>query len=256
MRVRSLTRHGQTEKGSEAGPEVYTLILENPGWPEWTPGQFAMVRSPEWKDLTWGRPLSICDVTDEALILFFQVYGRGTERLGRVREGETLTVWGPLGKGFAVEPERKTLILAGGVGLPPFVGYARRHPAPENVSLFFGRRTGLEYYPIYEDAARAVAAESFLEQSRADLNIFISMIRERMENHADGLTLACGPTPFLRTIQKFSLELQSKCQLSLENKMGCGVGACLGCVVKASGGWPVPVCQLGPVFWADKVDLD
>jgi len=71
-----------------------------------------------------------------------------------------------------------------------------------------------------------------------------------------GLVLACGPLPFLRTAQRFALELGVRTQLSLENKMACGVGACLGCVSPDASGWPVQVCSEGPVFWADSITLE
>ena len=78
-----------------------------------------------------------------------------------------------------------------------------------------------------------------------------------------GLVLACGPTPFMKTVQKFADEVGVRCQLSLENRMACGVGACLGCVSKTTEKWPVPakrggqvqVCNHGPVFWSDQIEL-
>ena len=96
-----------------------------------------------------------------------------------------------------------------------------------------------------------------------DLDNLIFSLEERIKEYAsqNGLILACGPTPFLRTIQKFASQYHARCQLSLENKMACGVGGCLGCVVRTTEAWPDPAkrgapvqcCTQGPVFWSDQV---
>lgn len=249
---------------SGMGPRFHILRLEHPDWPVWRPGQFVMLRpKKEWGDLVWGRPFSICKMTETELVLFFQEVGRGTERMGQLRSGDAVTLWGPLGRGFAVEPATPTLLLAGGIGIAPFVGYIEHHPAPCNLVLEFGHRMPLECYP-FKEVASVVSAGAHLETCRADLTAFIELMEQRIRNMRGGLVLACGPTPFLRTVQKISLEYGVRAQLSLESRMACGVGACLGCVVKSAErmknvpvpGWPVQVCQCGPVFWADEIDLN
>jgi len=98
------------------------------------------------------------------------------------------------------------------------------------------------------------------------LDRFIAAMRSRMEEYAgkNGLALACGPLAFLRTVQKLAAHTGLRTQLSLETRMACGVGACLGCVATTTDAWPVPgktnwpvqTCSHGPVFWADHVLLD
>lgn len=255
---------GMESKESGAGPRFHILRLARPDWQTWRPGQFVMVRpKKEWGDLVWGRPFSICRVTDKELVIFFQEAGRGTERMGMLCPGDMVTVWGPLGRGFAVERDTPTLMLAGGIGIAPFSGYIEQHPAPHNLTLEFGHRMPLECYP-FKDMAAKITANAHCETCRADLTAFIERIGQCIHDTRDGLVLACGPMPFLRTVQKFSLECGVRAQLSLESRMACGVGACLGCVVKSAErmknvpvpGWPVQVCQCGPVFWADEIDLN
>ncbi|MDR2892777.1 MAG: dihydroorotate dehydrogenase electron transfer subunit [Deltaproteobacteria bacterium] len=253
----------------------YALRLSRPNWADWTPGQFVMIRPETWgPELPWARPLSICMLSAD-LILFFQIVGRGSKRLAELRHGDKVQVVGPLGTGFQVEKDTPTLLLAGGMGIVPFVGYVQRHPGPNALSLLFGHRAPLEYYP-FEHFDDKVEARHFHEAGPEDLTLFLNTVDERVASYAarNGLVLACGPLPFLRAVQGMCLKHKARAQLSLESRMACGAGACLGCVVKplldeASGrnrsaqdipeqmhkGLPVPTCTCGPVFWADSIDL-
>lgn len=252
--------------GETGQRSLHALILEHPGWSEWHPGQFVMLRPKSWKqDMTWARPLSICRVTPQGLVLFFQVVGRGTERMARLRAGDKVIIWGPLGAGFAVEAHTPTLLLAGGIGIAPFAGYTDVHPEPARLSMLFGHTLPSTCYPT-DVLARRIELEQFREQSAGDLSRFQDMVKKRMLacREQDGLALACGPMPFLRFIWRHALEIGLRTQLSLERRMACGVGACLGCVSVTSRHWadpdkaglPVQTCTSGPVFWAEDLDLD
>lgn len=245
-----------------SGPRMHVLRLFCPGWPEWQPGQFVMLRPQEgWSPLVWGRPFSICDVTDGETVLFFQETGRGTQKLGDVRGGARLSLWGPLGNGFTPPSPVSTLLLAGGMGIAPFLGYARRYKGAPGLSLEFGHRPPLSCYP-FESIAACIPAAAHHEKGPDDLARFLSHIESRIRQCRAGLVLACGPMPFLRAVSRFCREAGARAQLSLESRMACGVGACLGCVVKSAkphhgmeAGWPVQICLNGPVFWADELEL-
>ena len=244
-----------------AGPEgarygCYVIELENPGFPPAAPGQFVMVRPAAFGgDPVWPRPFSICRLTPEKLTLFVQVCGRGTEIMCRLVPGDRATVWGPLGRGFAVEPQTPTVMLAGGVGLAPFVEYAAVHPAPERLSLVFGHRQPLACYPFASVADRIAETRSFLEEGPEDLAAFVSLLDETVAAAAAGLVLACGPRPFLVTVARLARQYGVRAQVSLENRMACGVGGCLGCVEKNALGSYVQTCTQGPVFWVDELSL-
>ena len=241
---------------ADVGCALFTLRLAAPLWNDFTPGQFVMLRPENWGlELTWARPFSICQADDSGLTLFIQIVGRGTARLAGLKPGDAVTVWGPLGNGFALEPATPTLLLAGGVGIAPFVGYALRHPAPERLHFVFGHRPDIASYP-YASIAGRVVSEHFQERRPEDIGRFVELLGARMLGFRDGMALACGPLPFLRTVQRLAQELGVRAQLSLENKMACGVGACLGCVASDDTGWPVQVCTHGPVFWSDRVVLE
>ena len=243
----------------------FALRLSPPNWPDWKPGQFLMIRPKSFGlELPWGRPLGICLIRPQHLICFFQVAGRGTELMAQLRPQDPVQVWGPLGNGFAVEPDTPTLLLAGGMGIVPFIGYVAQHPKAWNVSMLFGHRDPIECYPV-DSINEHIPVDTLRETVPGDLDNFILTLQERIKEYAsqNGLILACGPLPFLKTVQSFAREYHARVQLSLENKMACGVGACLGCVVRTTDAWPDPAhrnapvqcCTQGPVFWSNQIEL-
>lgn len=113
-----------------------------------------------------------------------------------------------------------------------------RHPSPEHLSMLFGHRQISDCYPM-DSLSQIIDVEHFRERTPADIPVFQDMIRARMKacRSKDGLALACGPMPFLRMIWEYALEIGLRTQLSLEQRMACGVGACLGCVTRTSMHW-------------------
>lgn len=257
----------------------FALRLTPPPWEGWSPGQFVMLRPSGMKgEYVWGRPFSICHTSSRDLVIFFQVRGRATSDMARLVPGDPLDVWGPLGNSLAVEPDTPTLLLAGGIGIAPFVGYVQNHPHPPGIRLEFGHRMPVECYP-YDDMAQKIDARAHQENSPEDRDAFLHLVDLRIQEYArEGLVLACGPTPFLRAVQNFASRYGARAQLCLETRMACGVGACLGCVVRAhlpkddegairalargnggnraeSEGRNVQTCSCGPNFWADCVSF-
>jgi dihydroorotate dehydrogenase electron transfer subunit len=252
VKVLTVERFG---KAPDGGPAVAELAFANPGWTV-RPGQFVMVRAADWDgSLLWARPFSVYRADETAIRLLIAVVGRGTARLAAMEPGDVLTAWGPLGTFFAKETEHPTLMLGGGIGIAPFRAYIESHPRPDLLRLVFGHTAPLSAYP-WPDLAAGVAAEDFHEQGREDLARFISLLEARIgELPSGGLVLACGPLPMLKTVKELAAKAGVRCQLSMENRMACGVGACLGCVCKTAEGDLVQVCSRGPVFWAQDLDL-
>ena len=231
------------------------LYLEPPGWDS-SPGQFVMLRPSTWGfDPLWPRPFSICEKTPEYLRLFIQVVGKGTSLLRSAAPDSEIVLWGPLGKGFRIPVQHPLLILAGGMGIAPFVGMCKTHPHPERISLLFGHRLGLEHYPLDELPGK-IRKESMRQSTPEDLVDFSGVLQERIRDFAPrGEILACGPMPFLRVVQRHVLESNARAQLSVETRMACGVGACLGCVIRTRKGEMVQTCVHGPVFDARELVL-
>ncbi|MDR2487992.1 MAG: dihydroorotate dehydrogenase electron transfer subunit [Desulfovibrio sp.] len=272
--------HVEPLGGIDAQAAFFLMRLTLPPWDGWKPGQFIMLR-PAGGDAgrLWGRPFSICRADDANLCVFFQARGRATMAMAEFATGTILDAWGPLGNALAVEDDTPTLLLAGGVGIAPFVGYVHAHPRPENLIMEFGHRMPLPCYP-FEGIRTKISANAHREKEAGDREGFLHLLDDRIRQFsAEGLVLACGPTPFLEAVQTFSLRYKARTQLCLETRMACGIGACLGCVVKAA--LPpkarpdrkmpekyappgsaaraeyhhVQTCICGPNFWADTVSL-
>ncbi len=235
--------------------QFFHLILQPPDW-EWTPGQFVMLRPSTWSQDPFGpRPFSIADLHEQGLHIYFQVVGRGTALLSRLATGDRVHVWGPLGRGFCYGMETPLLLLAGGMGLAPFVGLIRTHPSPINLELIFGYRQDLAGYP-FQKLEQQTLAWSFQDKTTEDLLELKRVLGLKIQGYApEGEVLACGPLPFLRVIKELAREFGARAQVSLETIMMCGVGACLGCVVPGENKANLKTCSQGPVFWAEEVKL-
>jgi len=251
--------------GQKTEREFYALTLKCPEWTNWKAGQFVMLRPTSWgSDMTWARPFSICRLTSQSLVLFFQAIGRGTKRMADLKTGDKVIAWGPLGTYFESNL-RPTLLLAGGIGIAPFTGYVEQHKKPSKLSMLFAHRLPAQCYPL-ENFTQQIEVESIHEHSDADLPATLKKIKESMADikQQNGLVLACGPMPFLKAVWGYAKELKVDTQLSLEQRMACGIGACLGCVVNTSEsfadkkkeGLPVQTCTKGPVFWAHDLNLE
>ncbi|WP_043632945.1 iron-sulfur cluster-binding protein [Desulfovibrio sp. TomC] len=254
---RDLTILSVTPAGPVGGQYgCYYLEFDNPGLAPAVAGQFVMVRPACFgSDPVWPRPFSICRLTPDRLTLFVQACGRGTDVLCRLVPGDRVTVWGPLGQGFCLEPDTPTVMLAGGVGIAPFVEYAATHPAQHNLALVFGHRQPLSCYPFSELSQVVARAEAFEEKTPDDLPNFIELLEKTVAEYAGGLIVACGPRPFLLTVARLARRFGARAQVSLENRMACGVGGCLGCVEKNALGQYVQTCTEGPVFWVEELSL-
>jgi dihydroorotate dehydrogenase electron transfer subunit len=259
LAVKSITPH--SANGNE---QLFALHLERPDWSDFKPGQFAMLRPADWgQDMIWARPLSICSLTQDDLMFFFQIAGRGTKRMSALKPGNLVNIWGPLGTGFALEPDSPTLIIAGGIGLAPFVGYAAAHPRPENLRLLFGHRLPASCYPL-DKFNPDLQLFDYPERSSADRDLFLTAAQNNLREiaSANGLALACGPAPLLKALRNLALDCGARLEISLEYRMACGVGACLGCVVMPTESFPGAnsqpqrSCVNGPVFRADQIMPD
>lgn len=202
------------------------------------------------------RPISICEI-DQAkgrVRLVYRIAGNGTREFAGLKAGEQLEAMGPLGNGFTLEG-RKAILIGGGIGIPPMLELAKNLTCEKQIVLGYRDITFLEkefeaYGNVFlstEDGSRGIKG-----------NVLDAIRANKLE--AD-MIYACGPTPMLKGIKVYALEHGIKAQLSLEERMACGIGACLGCVCKSkevdhhSNVNNKRVCKDGPVFYAEEVEL-
>lgn len=210
-------------------------------------GQFAHVYVP---GKTLRRPISVCDASDGELRLVYQVKGGGTEIMSQMQSG-TVDVLVPLGNGFDIQSGRRYCLIGGGIGVPPMLYTAKQCDRPLIITGF--RNQSLV---ILQDDLQA-QGETLLctdDGSAGQKGFVTDLLRARIGEVDE--VCACGPTPMLKAVAAVCKEFGKPCQVSLEERMGCGVGACLVCAVKVrKNGEEVMqhVCKNGPVFNAEEV---
>lgn len=212
-------------------------------------GQFAHVYVPN-KSLR--RPISVCDARDGVLRLVYQVKGEGTKIMSQMKAGGTVDVLAPLGNGFDIEKGKRYALIGGGIGVPPMLYTAAQC---ENPLVITGFRN--ESLVILQDDFVKAGAELMLctDDGTAGRKGFVTdLLRENISQVDE--VCACGPAPMLKAIADVCREFSKPCQISLEERMACGIGACLVCAVKVrKNGEEIMqhVCKNGPVFNAEEV---
>lgn len=238
-------------KNEEIATGIFDLWVENPTLSSIAkPGQFAHILVP---GKTLRRPISICDADKSCLRLVYQVKGEGTEILSRIKEGEYLDIIAPLGNGFDIKEDKKYCFIGGGIGVPPMLYASKMKEKPVVITGF--RNKDLV---ILQSDFRKDNCELYLttDDGTAGEKAFVTDVLKRKLNDIDEVC-ACGPSPMLKAIAEICNDANVPCQISLEERMGCGIGACLvcACAVRRNDGSEdyVHVCKDGPVFDSKEV---
>lgn len=212
-------------------------------------GQFVHVYVPS---KTLRRPISICDVENGTLRLVYQVKGEGTRIMSQMKKGEDVDILAPLGFGFKIKPDKRYCLIGGGIGVPPMLYTAKQ---TENPLVITGFRN--KSLVILQDDFKKAGAELVLatDDGSAGVKGFVTDILREKTGEIDEVC-ACGPTPMLKAVAEVCKTYSKPCQVSLEERMACGIGACLGCAVKVKVNgmeFMQHVCKNGPVFNAEEV---
>lgn len=239
--------------------QIYDLWLETKLAKNAHPGQFVAVY-PHHESTLLPRPISICEVSADKrrLRLVYRVAGKGTAEFASYDTGDTLEILGVLGNGFPVDKAKgkQVFLIGGGIGIPPMLELAKQLDDQKRILLGYRDKDLF----LHEDLAKYgdvyVATEDGSVGTKGNVMDIIN---------THGLTadviMACGPMPMLRAIKKFAEEKGIEAYISLEERMACGVGACLGCVCRTtkvdshSHVHNARICTDGPVFEAKEVDI-
>lgn len=219
------------------------------------PGQFVSVYCQEGSRLL-PRPISICEIDreDRAIRIVYRVVGKGTEELSQMRTGRCLDIVGPLGNGFPLK-EKKAFLIGGGIGIPPLLELAKELKSEKQLVL--GYRDALFLQEEFKKQGQVYLATE--DGSYGTDGNVLDAIRENGLNAE--IIYACGPMPMLRAVKAYASERGIECWLSLEERMACGIGACLGCVCKSkerdnhTNVNNKRICREGPVFRAEEVEF-
>lgn len=223
-------------------------------------GQFLHIKCGDGQLLR--RPISVAraqlDEPEDTAALIFEVRGEGTRWLSQRKAGDKLDVLGPLGNGFDVSKEGRYLLVGGGIGVPPLMEIGECLQWPRAAVLGF--RTKDKAFPSIISRFQGHCEQVCICTDDGSLGrhgFVDGQVREILEKDK-GFTaiLACGPKPMLKSVAKAAAEFGVPCQVSMEERMGCGVGACLVCATPMRDGTMKHVCKDGPVFNAEEVDWD
>jgi dihydroorotate dehydrogenase electron transfer subunit len=218
------------------------------------PGQFVHVRVGESYHPLLRRPLSIAEVDREVgnISIIYRIVGQGTALLASLPPGEFVDCMGPLGNGFDMAAERP-LLVGGGMGLAPLLFLAKAL-CPRPVSVLMGGRTKQELWwrNVFLGACRSIHVTTD-DGSLGRRGFTIDVLPELLENFRYDRIYACGPLKMIEGVARLAKEKGVPCQISFEDHMACGVGACLSCTCAGTDGKRRKVCSDGPVFWAEEV---
>lgn len=240
----------------EIATDIYSMVIDAPEIAsQAVPGQFIDVYSADGSKLL-PRPISLCEIDRAAgtLRIVYRIAGKGTKEFSMLTSDHTITILGSLGNGFT-KKDKKAILIGGGIGIPPMLQLAKELTCEKSIVLGFRDEEFLseEFEPY---------GTVYKSSDNGAIGVKGTVMDAIREYGIEGTEIyACGPTPMLRAIQSYALEHGIEAQLSLEERMACGVGACLACVCKSkeiddhSQVKNKRVCKDGPVFYAEEVEL-
>lgn len=230
--------------------DVYKLTVGFDGRLEARPGQFVQLRLPS-NEFTLRRPLGIAALDGARLTMFYRLIGRGTKFLSTVGSGTKIDLIAPLGNGFNVSDGEKILLVGGGVGLAPLLFSARSF---NDVDVLIGGKTASEA-ELWSREFNGAVDEMFIttDDGSAGVKGFVSdLLPEVLSKKNYDAVLVCGPPIMMKNVAALVLEKNIRCEVSMEGRMACGLGACLSCSLETVDGRR-KVCKDGPIFDARKI---
>lgn len=242
--------------------DIYSMWIKTEAASEARPGQFISMYPNDGSRLL-PRPISICEIDkrDGSLRVVYRVTGKntGTEGFSRLKAGDTIPVIGPLGNGFPVEKAagKKAFLIGGGIGVPPILELSKQMDCGKK-QIIVGYRNS-ETFLRKEFEQNGEVYISTEDGSVGTKGNVMDAVRENVLE-AD-IIYACGPTPMLRAIKAYAEENGIECYISLEERMACGIGACLACVCRSrekdhhSNVHNKRICKDGPVFLSSEVEI-
>lgn len=233
--------------------EIYSLTFACDEAIRVRPGQFAMIGV---NGFPLRRPIAICKAEGERITVCYRLKGEGTRRLAESSRGEKLSALLPLGNGFFVsQNETRVAVVGGGVGIFPLISVIREYADEKEIYAYMGFRNKAALCMQYEMQRGKELVLATDDGSVGYRGTAVQAFMENIDRIKPDVTLACGPLPMLRALKNAMAGKQIPTYVSLEERMGCGVGACLVCVCELTNGSHARVCKDGPVFPIGEVTL-
>lgn len=248
-------------KQQQIAPGIYDMWINTTLAQQAKPGQFISVYTQDPSALL-PRPISICetDTANDRLRIVYRVAGKGTAEFSKYKTGHRVDILGTLGNGFPLEKAagKRLFLMGGGIGIPPMLAVAKTVQNAASVDVIAGYRDRELF--LAEDLAKYAPVHIATEDGSVGTKGNVMHVIEEEKLEAD-VIFACGPMPMLRAVKQYAAQKGIEAYISLEERMACGVGACLGCVVRTreidhhSHVNNARICTDGPVYAAGDVEI-
>ncbi len=254
-------------ENKKVAPGHYVLKMRAPGIARAArPGQFAQIICADSFDPLLPRPFSFLTADKKDISVLYQVVGKGTHLLSRIKKGETLGVIGPLGNGFGPGSSAEiSILVGGGVGIPPLLHLAQQRvkknkASRKGIHVFLGARHKSLLLCQKDFKRLGVTLHLATDDGSKGKKGFVTVLLEEFLKDTDtrlAKIYTCGPTPMLRAVSALASKFDVSCEVSVEVPMACGFGACLGCAIKVRGTgqdhrFAIACCE-GPVFEGSNI---
>lgn len=240
---------------------IFSMWLHTDAAETARPGQFISMYTNDGSKLL-PRPISICEINkeDDELRVVYRVTGEhtGTEQFSQLTAGDVLPIIGPLGNGFSLEKAegKKAFLMGGGIGVPPILELAKQLDCEKQIIVGYRDAHTFLREEFEENGTVYISTEDGSVGTKGNV---MNVIAEK--NLTADIIYACGPTPMLRAIKNYAEEHNIECYISLEERMACGIGACLACTCKSkekdhhTNVNNKRICKDGPVFLSTEVEI-
>ncbi len=257
-----LSEKGIIITNQEVGEDLWEMEFSAPAVAaESNPGQFVHIRVGDNHDPLLRRPLSLYDVEQKncRITLLYRIAGRGTQLLSKFKANQLIDLMGPLGRGFTLLEGRRVILVGGGVGIAPLLFLARELKARRNeITVFYGSGGGKQICSLDRFSELGLSPVlATVDGSQGFKGLVTDMMKESLDPLSVDYIYTCGPEPMMAGVAAYASRHGIAGEVSLEEHMACGIGACLGCArkLKESDQAYVKICKDGPVFPLHTVDL-
>lgn len=233
-------------ENTQLSNEIFQMKIKGDFNKEIKAGQFINIKV---EDSFLRRPISVANIEKDYLQIIYKVVGKGTKRLSQYQKGEQLDILLPLGNGFELVKDKKVLLIGGGIGTPPLLELKKQLKENNDITLLVGlNNVNEDIYQGYRPITCTIDGS---------LGYQGNVLEYLQNNELDyDYVYMCGPVPMLKSLQEYFLQNNIPGELSIESRMGCGYGACMGCSCKTKTGASKRVCVEGPVFKIGELDFD
>lgn len=221
--------------------DIYKMSIE--GNYQAKPGQFINIKV---ENSYLRRPISISNIEDNQIDIIYKVVGVGTKQMTELKKGDYVDILVPLGNGFSLVENKKVLLIGGGIGTPPLLELKKQLEESNEVQLLVGLNTSEE--DVYEEYQPIIAT---IDGSKGFKGNVIDYLKNNDLTY--DYVYICGPIAMIRALEDY---LDVSGEISIEARMGCGFGACMGCSCQTKTGKSKRVCVEGPVFKLGELNFD